>query len=491
MAEQKVKKQKKQRRDETDEERAARKQLKKQKQQQQLKQKDTPQDTTAVKHDTEDSAAAWLKENDIVLSNAGDWKPWYTFDQVDLPRDTLSITKKFDKPTPIQSCAWPVITAGRDLIGISSTGSGKSLAFGIPALAHLVRERVDFGRRKRLPRVLVLSPTRELALQIFEQIQEASQGMKCASVCVYGGVPKYEQREMFKNGVDIVIGCAGRLVDLMEDGSWKLSDIDYIVLDEADRMLDLGFEKEVRKLISATKSKRQVVMFSATWPESIHKLSQEYMHNPAKIVVGQEQAANVNITQIVDVIEPHQKEQRLLDLLQNYHKKRDNRILIFALYKKEASRLEQFLTRKGWSAVAIHGDMNQTQRLDSFDKFRSGKVPLLIATDVASRGLDIPKVEYVINFTFPLTIEDYIHRIGRTGRAGSTGIAHTFFTLHEKSKAGELVNVLRQADQKVPQDLMNFGTAVKKKEHSAYGAFFKDVDTAAKPTKITFDSDSE
>jgi ATP-dependent RNA helicase DBP3 len=279
---------------------------------------------------------------------------------------------------------------------------------------------------------------------------------------------------------------------LVEDGSCSLSSINYVVLDEADRLLDLGFEKEIKKIISLTRKDRQTAMFSATWPTSVQKLAQEYLNAPVKVTVGSKDlGANNNITQIVEVVEPKDKDWKLTQLLNKYHASRRNKIVLFALYKKEAARLEKNLSSAGWNCVAIHGDMSQDQRTRSFEKFRSGEIPLLIATDVAARGLDIPSVEYVINYTFPLTTEDYVHRIGRTGRAGEKGTAHTFFTSFDKARAGELINVLKQAKQEVPESLMSFGTTVKKKEHSAYGAFFKDVDPNQKGTKITFGSDDE
>ena len=198
-------------------------------------------------------------------------------------------------------------------------------------------------------------------------------------------------------------------------------------------------------------------------------------------------SANNRIEQRVEVVDPFSKESKLLNLLKEYHKSRKNRILIFALYKKEAARLEGFLKRNGYHVAAIHGDLNQQQRSSAIEGFKNGSCPLLIATDVAARGIDIPNVEYVINVTFPLTIEDYCHRIGRTGRAGKSGISHTFFTVHDKTHSGSLINILKQANQKVPDELMKFGTTVKKKLDPNYGAFTKDIDPNLKPTKITFD----
>ncbi|KAJ3000378.1 RNA-dependent ATPase [Globomyces sp. JEL0801] len=266
-------------------------------------------------------------------------------------------------------------------------------------------------------------------------------------------------------------------------------------------MLDAGFEDAIKKIIAKLPTaKRQTVMFSATWPPTIQKMAMTYLTNPIKITVGStDLSANKSIEQRVEVMDPNSKETRLLQLLKDYHKSRKNRILIFALYKKEAARLDQFVRRQGYKVGAIHGDMTQHDRTRALEAFKDGSAPLLIATgtplknstllDVAARGIDIPNVEYVINVTFPLTVEDYCHRIGRTGRAGNTGISHTFFTIHDKSHSGALINVLKEAGQVVPPELMKFGTTVKRKVDPNYGVFAKDVDMTLKGSKITFDSD--
>jgi ATP-dependent RNA helicase DBP3 len=270
--------------------------------------------------------------------------------------------------------------------------------------------------------------------------------------------------------------------------------VTYLVLDEADRMLDLGFEPHIRTICSGVRADRQTLMFSATWPSAVQKLAAAYMVNPVRVTIGsQDLSASHSVAQTVEVIEPHARDNRLLELLNQHHKSRSNRIIIFVLYKKEAPRVEALLQRRGLTCGAIHGDISQVQRTSAVEKFKAGTVPLLVATDVAARGLDIPDVEVVINYSFPLTTEDYVHRIGRTGRAGKTGIAHTFFcAASDKPRAGELINVLREAGQKVPEELMKFGTTVKKKESKLYGSHFKDVDFTAKATKTTFgDSDDD
>ncbi|CAN0069226.1 unnamed protein product [Scytosiphon promiscuus] len=260
-------------------------------------------------------------------------------------------------------------------------------------------------------------------------------------------------------------------------------------------MLDLGFEQDVRDIISycAEAANRQTAMFSATWPKSIRDLAAEFLRNPVKVTVGADDlTANYRVEQHVEVVEERERDGKLLRLLATCHKTRKNRVLVFALYKREAARLEQFLQRNNYDAVAVHGDKGQADRERALGQFKSKERPLMVATDVAARGLDIPDVEYVINYSFPLTIEDYIHRIGRTGRAGKKGVSHTYFHQGDKARAGELVNVLQDANQSVPEALTKFGTHVKKKEHKLYGAFAKDVDMDKKATKTTFDdSDDE
>lgn len=437
---------------------------------------------------------ATLRELLKVAVEGSDLPPIDTFQQTGLPSSMLQATRSFLRPSPIQSQCWPIILAGHDLIGIAATGSGKTLAFGLPALRHIQAQRdggVVTGRHG--PLVLVMAPTRELALQINEVLADAGSACGFRSLCVYGGVPKGPQVSALKQGVEIVAGTPGRLEDLINDGVCRMEDVSYLVLDEADRMLDLGFEPHIRAICSKVRGDRQTLMFSATWPTAVQKLAHNFLSNPVKVVVGsQDLSASHSVKQVVEVVDGADRENRLLQLLGSYHSSRKNRVIIFVLYKKEAPRLESLLQKKGWKAVAIHGDISQHQRTRAVEQFKEGSIPLLIATDVAARGLDIPDVEVVINFSFPLTVEDYVHRIGRTGRAGKSGMAHTFFQpLADKGLSGALINVLREAGQQVPEELLKCGTTVKKKEHKLYGSHFKEVDINKKATKMTFDSDDE
>ncbi|KAK9383099.1 P-loop containing nucleoside triphosphate hydrolase protein [Kockiozyma suomiensis] len=446
--------------------------------------------TPAVKNTASDSAVdSFLKESDITITDPlnENHKPVLSFSDIVLDSRVLKFLTKYPKPTPIQSAAWPALLAGRDVIGVAETGSGKTMAFAVPAVSYLLSNKIA-----KKASVLIISPTRELAMQIHDNLDDLGKAVGIKSVCVYGGVPKDQQRRDLK-GASVVVATPGRLIDLVNDGDIDLSQITYLVLDEADRMLEKGFEEDIKRVMSATDPmKRKTVMFTATWPPSVRDLASQFLKDPVKVMIGDRESelkANSRITQTVEVMDPRDKEQRLLQVLtqfQSENSKKD-RILIFALYKKEAARVEQTLQRRGYNVAAIHGDLSQIQRQNALENFKNGSCPLLLATDVAARGLDIPAVKLVINLTFPLTAEDYVHRIGRTGRAGQTGKAITFFTEHEKHLSGALINVLRSADQPVPEDLLKFGGHTKKKAHSAYGAFFKEIDPTKKAKKIVFD----
>ncbi|KAJ3501515.1 hypothetical protein NMY22_g18901 [Coprinellus aureogranulatus] len=397
----------------------------------------SPAKATITFTSTRDAEEFMTKHNITITLSESDptpVSPVVSFSQLtSLPNALMEAFKTFKEPSPIQACTWPPALAGKDVVGIAETGSGKTLAFGIPALNALINSPTSSSSSNIT--TLIVAPTRELAIQTHDALSALGKPFGIASVAIFGGVPKEGQIKMLKasmkKGSDglltrIVVGTPGRILDLMNDGALDLSGVNYLVLDEADRMLDKGFENDIRRIIEATKpmKERQTMMFSATWPESVRRLAGTFQRDPVRVTVGSDDlTANSRVEQIVEVFDDaRSKDQRLQGHLKKVlpNKKPsggydENRVLVFALYKKEASRVEQNLKYNGYAVGALHGDMSQTARMDALEKFKSGVTNLLVATDVAARGLDIPNVNAVINYTFPLTIEDYIHRIGRTG----------------------------------------------------------------------------
>lgn len=381
-----------------------------------------------------------IKITDPTLE-APKFRPIISFDHLPASNgDLYDPLKSFPAPTPIQAATWPLLFAGRDVIGIAETGSGKTLAFGLPCLKKLMS--VKQSKKPCHPTAVIISPTRELAMQIYDQLAKFAAVAKADVTCVYGGVKKDEQREALKKSA-IVVATPGRLKDLQNDGSVNLGKVKYLVLDEADRMLDKGFEQDIKDIIQPMPvSRRQTVMFTATWPRSVRDLAESFMSSPVTVTIGGDPSAdpraNTRIKQVVEVVDPREKEGRLIQLLNRSQRgsKSPEKVLVFCLYKKEAVRIERLIKSKGFKVAGIHGDLNQSDRFRNLDAFKTGAATVLVATDVAARGLDIPAVKLVINVTFPLTVEDYVHRIGRTGRAGAEGHAITLFTEQDKALSG-------------------------------------------------------
>ncbi|KAG8789669.1 RNA-dependent ATPase [Serendipita sp. 397] len=437
---------------------------------------------------TQEGIEEYLKKNTVTIH--GDATPILSFSQLVISDNLKQCLANFKEPTPIQACSWPPLLAGKDVVGIAETGSGKTLAFGIPALELTNAERPPKGQNIN---VLVVSPTRELALQTHETLLAAGEPLGITSVCLFGGVDKEGQKKLLKDKrLRIIVGTPGRLLDLANEGFCDFSFVKFLVLDEADRMLDKGFENDIRRIIERTDAaSRQTVMFSATWPDSVRRLAASFQRDPVRITVGQDDlTANRRVEQVIDVFDDsRQKDGKLLKVLKQVQKKNitpgsdESRTLVFVLYKNEAPRVEQLLKGEGYSVSVLHGNVSQDARLKALNDFKTGATGCLIATDVAARGLDIPNVGTVVNYTFPLTVEDYVHRIGRTGRGGHDGKSITFFTgeKHEKALAGELMKVVRESGYEASaQGLRKFPMTLKKREHGAYGAFFKEVDTTVK-----------
>lgn len=363
----------------------------------------------------------------------------------------------FTEPTAIQVQGWPVALSGHDMIGIAETGSGKTLGFLLPAMIHIrAQPRLRYGDG---PICLILAPTRELVEQIREQANQFGSILKLRNATIYGGVPKRPQQVSIRNGVEICIACPGRLIDLLEEGYTNLSRVTYLVLDEADRMLDMGFEPQIRKLVSQIRPDRQTLLWSATWPREVQKLARDLCKEvPVHINVGSVDVlkASHNIKQYVDVVGGSEKRTKLKMFLKQVMVESAPKVLIFCETKKGADILTRELRLDGWPALCIHGDKKQEERTWVLNEFRTGASPIMIATDVAARGLDIKDINFVINFDFPNQIEDYIHRIGRTGRAGAVGVSLSFFTPDKHRIANDLIKVLKEAKQKVPQELFRF-----------------------------------
>lgn len=364
-------------------------------------------------------------------------------------------TANYEKPSAIQCQAWPIAISGRDMIGVASTGSGKTLAFVLPALTHIsAQKKLSLGEG---PIALVLAPTRELATQIQRETDKFGRISGIRNTAVFGGVPRYEQSRDLRRGVEIVIATPGRLLDFLDQGVTNLKRITYLVLDEADRMLDMGFEPQIRKIVSQIRPDRQTLMFSATWPKEIQILARDFCReDPTKVTIGSsELQANPNIKQDVIVLRESEKKDRFLAWMQD---KKDARILLFTETKRGADTLTRELRYQLFDAAAIHGDKEQRDRDRVLADFRSGKCKILVATDVAQRGIDVKDVNYVVNYDVPKTIEDYIHRIGRTGRAGASGTAVTFFTYDfytpDKIRMAKgIMDVMRDVNQKAPDSL--------------------------------------
>ncbi|CAJ0638427.1 15644_t:CDS:10 [Entrophospora sp. SA101] len=340
----------------------------------------------------------------------------------------------FTAPTPIQSQGWPMALSGRDLVGIAETGS-----------------------------VLILAPTRELAIQIQQECTKFGKSSRIKNTCVYGGVPRGPQVRELSAGVEICIATPGRLIDMLETRKTNLRRVTYLVLDEADRMLDMGFEPQIRKIVDQIRPDRQTLMWSATWPKEVKRLAEDYLNDFIQVNIGSlDLSASHNITQTVEVCSEYEKRTKLVRHLERIIDQKENKTLIFTATKRTADEITKFLRQDGWPALAIHGDKAQVERDWVLSEFRTGRSPIMVATDVASRGIDVKDIKLVINYDFPTNVEDYVHRIGRTGRGGAKGLAVTFFTMDNARQAKDLVNILREANQEVDSKLLELVKIVPK-----------------------------
>ncbi|KAL8824807.1 MAG: hypothetical protein Q9191_004804 [Dirinaria sp. TL-2023a] len=393
---------------------------------------------------------AFRKLKEIAVQGNSVPRPVETFDEAGFPKYVMDEVKAqgFAAPTAIQSQGWPMALSGRDVVGIAETGSGKTLTYCLPAIVHINAQPL-LGPGDG-PIVLVLAPTRELAVQIQQEVTKFGKSSRIRNTCVYGGVPKGSQIRDLSRGVEVCIATPGRLIDMLESGKTNLRRVTYLVLDEADRMLDMGFEPQIRKIIGQIRPDRQTLMWSATWPKDVRQLASDYLQNFIQVNIGSmDLSANHRITQIVEIVSEFDKRDRMTKHLERIMVDKDAKILLFTGTKRVADDITRFLRQDGWPALSIHGDKQQNERDWVLNEFKTGKSPIMVATDVASRGIDVKNITHVLNYDYPNNSEDYVHRIGRTGRAGSKGTAITLFTTDNSKQARDLVAVLTESKQQI------------------------------------------
>lgn len=368
----------------------------------------------------------------------------------------------YKNPTPVQKYSTAVVLANRDLMACAQTGSGKTAAFLVPMVSHMFANespgRNQFGssyNRTASPFALVLAPTRELAMQIHEEARKFCYRSWVRPCVAYGGQDIGSQLREMRMGCDLLVATPGRLSDMIQRGAVSLSAVHFLVLDEADRMLDMGFEPQIRRIVEQAdmpnSSVRRTLMFSATFPREIQMLAGDFLSDYVFLSVGRVGSTSENITQNVLQVEEFDKRNYLVDILRSTPK---GLTLIFVETKRGAEALDDFLYRTGFPSTSIHGDRTQVQREAALKAFRAGECPILVATAVAARGLDIPNVTHVVNYDMPNDIDDYVHRIGRTGRAGNTGLATTFYSSKNENVRKELIDILKEANQVVPDFLL-------------------------------------
>ncbi len=347
-------------------------------------------------------------------------------------------TLGYTQPTPIQTQSIPAILAGKDVMGLAQTGTGKTAAFALPILQRL-RERRRSGAR-----ALIIAPTRELAQQIFEAIEQYSKNTTLRSMTMYGGVNINPQIEKLKGGVDIIVGCPGRILDHLKQGTLNLAKLEVLVLDEADHMFDMGFLPDIRRILRHLPQNRQTLLFSATMPEEIHKLAHEALRDPIKIQVGHTAPA-ATVKQLLLPVSQHLKADLLIHVLHQIDKES---VLVFTRTKHTAKKIALRLEKLGFRATSLQGNLSQNRRQSAMNGFRDGSLQILVATDIVSRGIDVTTVSHVINYDMPSTVEAYIHRIGRTGRAAKEGEAFTFIVDDDKAQVRAIERTLgKQIEQ--------------------------------------------
>nr|WKN34075.1 DEAD/DEAH box helicase [Tunicatimonas sp. TK19036] len=368
-----------------------------------------------------------------------------TFKDLEITEPILKALKAegYTHPTPIQEQSIPILLRGKDLLGCAQTGTGKTAAFAIPILHHLYQDRQQQQGRRKI-KALIVTPTRELAIQIAESFTAYGRFTGIRNTVIFGGVKQGKQTDALRQGTDVLIATPGRLLDLMGQGIITLKDIEYFVLDEADRMLDMGFIHDIRKIIAKLPAQRQSLFFSATMPPDIVELSHKILGNPEKVVITPEQTTAEKVEQSVYFVSKKGKTKLLIHLLQN---EPIASVLVFSRTKHGANKIVKLLDKAGIQSNAIHGNKSQTARQKALSSFKSGHTNVLVATDIAARGIDVEELSHVINYDLPNVPETYVHRIGRTGRAGASGVALSFCDTEEKAY---LRDIQKTIDQRIP-----------------------------------------
>jgi len=426
-------------------------------------QKNFYREAASISAQTDDEVMRWRTEHDIVVMGHSVPRPIRTFLEAGFPGYILTEIERagFTAPTAIQAQGWPMAMSGRDVIGVAETGSGKTLAFLLPCIVHINAQ--PLLRTGDGPIVLVIAPTRELAMQIEGEVSKFAYSSKIKHCCVYGGVPRREQANRLRDGVEIIICTPGRMLDFLESETTNLRRVTYLVIDEADRLLDMGFEPQLSSMFSQVRPDRQILMWSATWPKEVQQLSKKYFltNDVIQVSVGSALSnikANHRVEQIIECLEGgnYEKENKLYAILRDdryYGKAALQKVLVFAGTKKQCDFLHKMLRNDGYRVTVIHGDKQQFERDEALASFKEGRTTIMIATDVASRGIHVNDIGLVLNFDMPQNIEDYVHRIGRTARCGKTGRAISFFTRNDAKRANKLIAILKDAKQPIPSKL--------------------------------------
>ncbi|KAL7151067.1 hypothetical protein ABFS83_04G006500 [Erythranthe nasuta] len=417
--------------------------------------KDFYEEKPSISGMSEQDVIEYRKNLSIRVSGFDVPRPIKTFEDCGFSLELMKAIAKqaYEKPTPIQCQALPIVLSGRDIIGIAKTGSGKTASFVLPMVSHIM-DQPELAKEEG-PIGVICAPTRELAHQIYLEAKKFSRAHGIRVAAVYGGMSKLDQIKELKAGCEIVVATPGRLIDMIKLKALTMSRATYLVLDEADRMFDLGFEPQIRSIVGQIRPDRQTLLFSATMPGKVEKLAREILSDPVRVTVGEVGMANEDITQVVEVI-PSDTEKLpwLLEKLPRMIDEGD--VLVFASKKATVDEVEAQLMQRGFKVAALHGDKDQSSRMEILQKFKSGTYHVLIATDVAARGLDIKSIKSVVNFDIAKDMDMHVHRIGRTGRAGDKdGTAYTLITQKEVRFAGELINSLVAAGQNVPMELMD------------------------------------